>query len=82
MREQDGRAGGGTGWERKERGFSMEWVIVQLQRNLMLGNFPGTHKDDPSQDPYQEWRESLNWPSPIIRLVTTLATIIDPSSSN
>ena len=47
MREQDGPVGGGMGWKFKERDISIEGAIMGLQRNLMLGKFPGNHKQDP-----------------------------------
>ena len=48
MRELDGRVGGRTERENKERDVLIEGDIVGLGRNLVLGKFPGIHKDDPS----------------------------------
>lgn len=34
--------------ENKERVILTEEIIIGLVRNLAIGKFPGTHKDDPS----------------------------------
>ena len=47
MREQAGRAEGGTESENNERGILIEVVILGLGINLVLGKSPGVHKDDP-----------------------------------
>ena len=46
MREQDGPDRGGMEWERNEKDLLVEGLIMGLGRNLVLGKFPGIHKDD------------------------------------
>ena len=48
LREQDGRDGGRTERESKERDVLIEGAIMELTRNLALEKFPVIHQDDPS----------------------------------
>ena len=46
--EKYGQIGGGMEWESNESDILIEGAIIGLGRNLVLGKFPGNHKDDPS----------------------------------
>ena len=48
MRDPDGSIRGGMERETSERIILMEGAIMELGGNLVLGKFPGIHKDDPS----------------------------------
>lgn len=48
MKKQEGRDGGMTETESKERGILIEGAIMGLGRNLALGKLQGIHKNDPS----------------------------------
>ena len=48
MRKQDGRNGGRTEMESKDRDILTEGTIVGLARKLALEKFPRIHKNDPS----------------------------------
>ena len=84
MREWDGQDGGRTERKSKETDIFFEQAIMVLARNLALGKFPGIHRMTPAKVLSNSgvWRGCLNWPSPVIRLTTTLIVIITLSSSN
>ena len=48
----------------------------------MQGKLPGAYKDGSSKGSWQHWMHSLNWTSTVIRLMTTLLVIREPSSSD
>ena len=48
LKKWDGRDRGRIEKYSKERDILIEGAIVGLARNLVLGKFPGNHKDDPS----------------------------------
>ena len=48
MRDQEDRVARGMDRESNERVILIEGATMGLGRNLILGNFPGIHKDDPS----------------------------------
>ena len=47
-RDQVGPVGAGMERESNERDILIEGAIMGLERNLVLGKFPGNHKNDPS----------------------------------
>ena len=47
-KNQTSPVGGGMERENKERGILIEGAILGFGRNLISGNLPGIHKDNPS----------------------------------
>lgn len=48
LRDQDGQVEGGMEGESHERDILIDEANMGLERNLVPGKLPGTHKDHPS----------------------------------
>ena len=66
----------------KERDILIEGAIYGASKKPGTREIPRNPQDEPSLDAKQQWRWCLNWPYPVVRMMTTLNVIIEPSSNN